>query len=924
MKNSTENTGKLLIITCFLTMLSGMGCALFCYYAFESEFLHLPSVDSHSDEYLWLFSESSMIPAVLGGISGVLLTTLVLALLLSMYRGISFAEGLFRIAIVLLPLGLGSLTLLQFNTFLLEFNRFFLVIFRNLNGTWYLFIGTAIILGLVQVFGGGIVLDKVRFLCQKGVSSTGFRRVLFTLVFVISFLIYFIVQQYLPGLNGDEPHYLLIVQSLLRDGDLDVNNNYVDRDYHEYIPGILDRHVTIGIDGTRYSTHPVGLAYMLALPYYLGGYGGCLIFMNLCSAALSLFLFMILFHQTKRSIISFVLWFLVSFSPPILPYSSKIFPELPAAMIMALFFVVLLKKNFSWIPLGFLSSGLAMLPWLQQRFIFIAIIGAGYISYKSWSTDKFKAALPGLFVGLSLALLGLFYFILYGDPLPSAPYSSVRMSGIWSSEIFWKQGLLGLFFDQEFGIMLYSPVFLCIFAGFYVLIREDMKLFGILLFMVASVYIPSAGFTLKWFGSWSPMGRYLVVLIPLFVFVLAGIFSRPQGPYVKWTIGLFAWITVSFTATLISNYDLWTGAETGQSKLLGILSSIVHLPDYFPSFTHSSDQSFILFSIWSVPIFFFNYLLIRNYPGRSMNVNSLYHTGDRNLVILPDRGRPLTIFSSATSRIFIQWWSTIILISLWITFMVHYCAPSDNVAENRPKISSSMERGTGYYQANIPRNRNSTLFPDFTFETKRKASITAPSYVISGPYITLPAGIYRATFTIKLLQTEKPGEFAQLEVCSFRGHLKLGLKKVSTDEFGGETLQKSFDIYFTLEKPTPNIETRVFTAATNPFILERITIQSDENLTRLWRGKIFKGYGLLKKAVREFSQVGPRSLFEAEGYKEGAHLLVTQGECEKALQLLEKLVVTFPSEREIRTAYGEALIRCGKKEEGIEVLQKLL
>ena len=90
---------------------------------------------------------------------------------------------------------------------------------------------------------------------------------------------------------GDEPHYLVIAQSLWRDGDLTIENNHRRGDYTEYFRQPLEPHyLTRGKDGEIYSIHPVGLPVLLAPVYAAAGYRGvvvALIAMAAGAAALS-------------------------------------------------------------------------------------------------------------------------------------------------------------------------------------------------------------------------------------------------------------------------------------------------------------------------------------------------------------------------------------------------------------------------------------------------------------------------------------------------------------------------------------------------------------------------------------------------------------------------------------------------------------
>ena len=70
--------------------------------------------------------------------------------------------------------------------------------------------------------------------------------------------------------GGDEPHYLIVAASVLRDGDLDVRNNYEEDARTAEIYGPVFPHVTVRDSGT-WPAHAPGLGVLLAIPFGAGG-----------------------------------------------------------------------------------------------------------------------------------------------------------------------------------------------------------------------------------------------------------------------------------------------------------------------------------------------------------------------------------------------------------------------------------------------------------------------------------------------------------------------------------------------------------------------------------------------------------------------------------------------------------------------------
>jgi len=81
--------------------------------------------------------------------------------------------------------------------------------------------------------------------------------------------------------EGDEPHYLIITQSLLKDRDLRIENNHRNGDYRAFYGGQLPKpdYRRAGRNGEIYSIHAPGLPALVAPAFAIGGYHGVVVFL---------------------------------------------------------------------------------------------------------------------------------------------------------------------------------------------------------------------------------------------------------------------------------------------------------------------------------------------------------------------------------------------------------------------------------------------------------------------------------------------------------------------------------------------------------------------------------------------------------------------------------------------------------------------
>ena len=288
-----------------------------------------------------------------------------------------------------------------------------------------------------------------------------------------------------PG--GDEPHYLVITQSILKDGDLKVANNYEREDYLEYWRGGLRPHIgRPALNGDLYSGHAPGVPALIAPAFAMGGYWGAVVWSALLAALGSVFVWRAAYIVTRDVGSAWFGWSAVGLTSPVLFHGTLIYPDPIAGTMLAGGVLALVSARERWrerpdaggetgvrtdpwrLRQSFWSGlPVAVLPWLHTRLAVPAVFLGFVLLLRYWGavhrralTWRDVAAFAAPIV-LSLASWFGFFHTLYGTFNPSAPLGNHVPLSVGHVPT----GLLGLLADQEFGLLANAPVHILWGAG---------------------------------------------------------------------------------------------------------------------------------------------------------------------------------------------------------------------------------------------------------------------------------------------------------------------------------------------------------------------------------------------------------------------------------------------------------------------------
>jgi hypothetical protein len=333
---------------------------------------------------------------------------------------------------------------------------------------------------------------------------------------------------------GDEPHYLMVAQSIVADRDLDLANNYAQNDGrlfgHDHLQA--ERHVALTRRGQLDSFGDIGLP-ILIVPIYIAARAiaaavppavltrfrmdGGLFTYSIVSVtlivitAIAMSLLAVAVAAAADVPSALVLVGAAAISPPIVSHAFLVFPEVIALAVTCAVVAFVVRAGHPRDRMRGLAlvAALGLLPWVHRKYSFFVV---GLLFLLVWVrrdvldhlSPSDRAIAAGLFVLPQIALHA-FTFERWGSIGGPAVAHGVPLS-----LAVLKHGLGGLWLDRQSGVLAYAPLYWVLPVCWALTWRKTWAY----LVPAALLYLPAAAF-LEWWGGFSPAARYLVPIMPL-------------------------------------------------------------------------------------------------------------------------------------------------------------------------------------------------------------------------------------------------------------------------------------------------------------------------------------------------------------------------------------------------------------------------
>jgi hypothetical protein len=366
--------------------------------------------------------------------------------------------------------------------------------------------------------------------CKAGVIPILLAPMCLTLLWVV-----YLYNAGMMPLSGDEPHYLLLADSIARDGDLNVRNNYEDdaaglgkerilpvADWKQHLGGHLQER-----GEALYGKHEPGLGFFIALPFLAFGSHGAKVTMVFLIGLAPFLFFWVARDRVRQRGWALAIALSLSIGLPLSLASIHVYVDMLAGLLL-LVAVECLYREWKAAPsehsawrIGLMGISLFILPWLKVSFMLpaaICVMTAVLVQMKTGlNRQSMKYACLSAIPGLSVLLFLVYLKTTFGH------FSHPNMV---ATRLDWAtfHHFLRLHVDATHGILLQQPLLLAGVVGLGCLWGRDKLFLLFLLVLYGSLVGPNATVMGGWYG-FCPMGRYAWSSYPLWIYPLCALFA---------------------------------------------------------------------------------------------------------------------------------------------------------------------------------------------------------------------------------------------------------------------------------------------------------------------------------------------------------------------------------------------------------------
>ena len=292
-------------------------------------------------------------------------------------------------------------------------------------------------------------------------------------------------------------------------------------------------------------------------------------------------------------------WLAIATSAPFVLHGGAVSAEIPAALAVLVALASRPSRADTRATLVVRGLALGALPWLGAKYVPMAMVIGVLLAARA---PKDRAGLSTVAAPAVLLVVAWFAW-LFGTQSPTALYGSLRQMAPGHLVA----GLPGLFFDQQYGVVMVAPLLAMASFGWWHLWRRDAAgrtLVGETALPLLALAVTVGANTMWWGGSAAP-GRQLVAALPLLGVPLAVLWRElADAPARRALLVVLLGVGVATTGTLLFAHEgrLVANSRDGVAGLLTYLAPADALSRIVPSFTANRAAltwPLILLMVWA-------------------------------------------------------------------------------------------------------------------------------------------------------------------------------------------------------------------------------------------------------------------------------------------------------------------------------------